>query len=74
MPTDPNIEILHKLAGEYHAAKATAHHHRTKLYAYIQELKQMGYTYPRLAREAGFSQKGIQNIVDKGRSEQEASK
>lgn len=60
---DPNIETLNRLADDYHAAQDTAKQHRIRLYAYIQELKREGYTYPCLAREAGFSLKGIQNIV-----------
>lgn len=65
MPPDPNIEALNQLADEYHAAQDHAKLIRNKLYAYIQELKRLGYSYPHLAREAGFSQKGIQNIVAK---------
>lgn len=74
MPPDPNIETLNQLAREYHAAQSATKHIRVKLYAYIQELKSRGYTYPVLAAQSGFSPKGIQNIVDKGRLEQEASK
>lgn len=65
MPSDPNIEQLHKLVAEYRAAAGKAQTARLKVDAYIQELKKLGYSYPMLARESGFAQGTIQLIVAK---------
>lgn len=64
--SDPNIDHLHELVNEYRDALDVARKLRTKVDAYIQELKRQGYSYPVLEKESGFGRGTVQEIVAKG--------